>query len=117
MATVSPRPSLPDPRDRFADEIRALVEATAPRLFAVVEQFETDSGERDARVAAWGLMHDDGTAQVTAVDGGFRMSLRTPDRATQLISLRPGSIGCLVWPEPTTRLRPQVDRIQLSGGQ
>lgn len=36
MATVSPPSSLPDPPDGFADEIRALVEATAPRLFAVV---------------------------------------------------------------------------------
>ncbi|MEW2487862.1 hypothetical protein [Streptomyces sp. NPDC048411] len=102
MANVSPPSSPAGPPDRFAHEIRALVEATAPRLFAVVEQFETDSGEPDARVAAWGLAHDDGSAQVTAVDGGFRMSLRTPDRAAQLISLRPGSNGCLVWPGPTT---------------
>ncbi|MFF1650027.1 hypothetical protein [Streptomyces sp. NPDC058240] len=106
MANVSPPSSSTGLPERFVDEIRALVEATAPRLFAVVEQFETDSGEPDARVAAWGLAHDDGSAQVTAVDGGFRMSLRTPDRATQLISLRPGSIGCLVWPEPTSRIMP-----------
>jgi hypothetical protein len=67
----------------------------------VVDQFETDDGDLDARVAAWGLAHDDGSAQITAVDGGFRMSLRTPDRAAQLISLRPKSVGCLVWPGPT----------------
>ncbi|MFD8825778.1 hypothetical protein ACFV1C_25940 [Streptomyces sp. NPDC059605] len=108
MATVSPRPSLPDPPDGFADEIRALVEATAPRLFAVVEQFRTSDGEPDARVAAWGLAHDDGSAQVTAVDGGFRMSLRTPDRAAHMISMRPGSVGCLVWPgSATTHLAPK----------
>ncbi|MGW3658417.1 hypothetical protein ACWD6R_23210 [Streptomyces sp. NPDC005151] len=106
MANVSSPSSPTGPPDRFADEIRALVEATAPRLFAVVEQFETDSGEPDARVAAWGLAHDDGSAQVTAVDGGFRMSLRTPGRATQLISLRPGSIGYLVGPGPTTHITP-----------
>ncbi|MFJ1544058.1 hypothetical protein [Streptomyces sp. NPDC088246] len=100
MTTVSPQSSNPAPSDSFADEIRALVEATAPRLFAVVEQFRTDSGEPDARVAAWGLAHGDGSAQVTTVDGGFRMSLRTPERAAQLISLRPGSVGCLVWPGP-----------------
>ncbi|MGW1847446.1 hypothetical protein [Streptomyces sp. NPDC001966] len=106
MTNVSLPCSPTDPPDRFTHEIRALVEATAPRLFAVVEQFETDGGEPDARVAAWGLAHDDGSAQVTAVDGGFRMSLRTPDRATQLISLRPGSSGYLVWPEPTSRIAP-----------
>ncbi|MFE9490077.1 hypothetical protein ACFYNF_27205 [Streptomyces sp. NPDC006641] len=102
MVTVSPHPSLPDPPDGFADEIRALVEATAPRLFAVVERFRTSDGDHDARVAAWGLAHDDGSAQVTAVDGGFRMSLRTPDRAARMISMRPGSVGCLVWPGSAT---------------
>ncbi|MGW3162743.1 hypothetical protein ACWC9Q_07640 [Streptomyces sp. NPDC001142] len=102
MATVSPHASLPAPPDGFDGEIRALVEATAPRLFAVVEQFGTADGELDARVAAWGLAHDDGRAQVTAVDGGFRMSLRTPDRAAHMISMRPGSIGCLVWPGSAT---------------
>lgn len=107
MATVSPQPSLPAPPDGFADEIRALVEATAPRLFAVVEQFATADGELDARVAAWGLAHDDGHAQVTSVDGGFRMSLRTPDRATQLVSLRPGSMGTLVWPDATAPALPR----------
>lgn len=98
MATVSPPSSLPHPPDGFADEIRALVEATAPRLFAVVEHFRTSDGAHDARVAAWGLAHADGSAQVAAVDGGFRMSLRTPDRAAHMVSLRPGSVGCLVWP-------------------
>jgi hypothetical protein len=98
VATVSPPFSLPDPPDGFADEIRALVEATAPRLFAVVERFRTSDGGLDARVAAWGLAHDDGSAQVTAVDGGFRMSLRSADRAAHMISLRPGSIACLLWP-------------------
>lgn len=102
MVTVPPQPSLPDPPDGFADEIRALVEATAPRLFAVVERFYTSDGAHDARVAAWGLAHEDGSAQVTAVDGGFRMSLRTPDRAAHMISLRPGSVGCLVWPGSAT---------------
>lgn len=70
MDTVSSPSSLPVPPDGFADEIRALVEATAPRLFAVVERFRTSDGGHDARVAAWGLAHDDGSAQVTAVDGG-----------------------------------------------
>lgn len=102
MATVSPPSSLPGPPDGFADETRALVEATAPRLFAVVERFCASDGSHDARVAAWGLAHDDGSAQVTAVDGGFRMSLRTPDRAAHMISLRSGSVGCLVWPGSAT---------------
>lgn len=99
MATVSLSPSLPGRPDGFDQEIHDLVAATAPRLFAVIEEFATEGDERDARVAAWGLAFDDGSAQVTSVDGGFRMSLRTPERAARLVSLRPGSVGGLVWPE------------------
>lgn len=105
MTTVSPSPSLPDRPDGFDQEIHALVAATAPRLFAVIEEFATEGYERDARVAAWGLAFDDGSAQVTSVDGGFRMSLRTPARAVRLVSLRPGSVGGLVWPESSGGVR------------
>ncbi len=99
MTTVSPGLPTPDRPDAFTAEIHALVNATAPRLFAVVEEYATEDGDRDARVAAWGLAHDDGSAQVAALDGGFRMSLRNPERAAQLISTRPGSVGSLVWPQ------------------
>ncbi|WP_149825346.1 hypothetical protein [Streptomyces tailanensis] len=99
MTTVSPGLPTPDRPDAFTAEIHDLVNATAPRLFAVVEEYLTEDGDRDAHVAAWGLAHDDGSAQVTALDGGFRMSLRNPERAAQLISMRPGSVGSLVWPQ------------------
>lgn len=99
MTTVSPGLSNPDRPDAFTAEIRNLVNATAPRLFAVVEEYLTEEGDRDAHVAAWGLAHGDGSAQVAAFDGGFRMSLRNPERAAQLISMRPGSVGSLVWPQ------------------
>lgn len=98
MATETPSPPGPEQDGDFRREVHALVNATAPRLFAVVEEYVTEDGDRDARVAAWGLAHDDGSAQVAALDGGFRMSLRNPERAAQLISLRPGSVGSLVWP-------------------
>ncbi|MDX3634918.1 hypothetical protein PV728_32595 [Streptomyces europaeiscabiei] len=99
MPTVSPGLPKPDRLDAFTAEIHDLVNATAPRLFAVVEEYATEDGDREARVAAWGLAHDDGRAQVAAVDGGFRMSLRNPERAAQFISMRPGSVGSLVWPQ------------------
>ncbi|MFJ2260566.1 hypothetical protein ACIOKD_19860 [Streptomyces sp. NPDC087844] len=99
MTTVSlglPKPERPD---GFTAEIHALVDATAPRLFAVVEEYTTEAGDRDARVAAWGLAHKDGSAQVATESGGLRMSLRNPERAAQLISMCPGSVGSLVWPQ------------------
>jgi hypothetical protein len=99
MATETPPLPGPEQEGDFRREVHDLVNATAPRLFAVVEEYATEGGDRDARVAAWGLAHDDGRAQVAAVDGGFRMSLRNPERAAQLISMRPGSVGSLVWPQ------------------
>ncbi|PSM37761.1 hypothetical protein C6Y14_40550 [Streptomyces dioscori] len=99
MSTVSPGHSVPDRPDGLTAEIRALVNATAPRLFAVVEEWTTEAGDRDARVAAWGLAHRDGSAQVATESGGLRMSLRNPERAAQLVSRCPGSVGSLVWPQ------------------
>lgn len=98
MTTVSPGLAGPDRSAGFTAEIHALV-TTAPRLFAVVEEWITEDGDRDARVAAWGLAHKDGSAQVASESGGLRMSLRNPERAAQLISMCPGSVGSLVWPQ------------------
>ncbi|MEV0265285.1 hypothetical protein AB0I49_28645 [Streptomyces sp. NPDC050617] len=109
MTTVSSRPPLPDPPDGFDEEIHALVNATAPRLFAVVEEYATAEGERDAHVAAWGLAYEDGSAHVASAGAGFRMSLRRPERAAQLISLRPGSVGSVVWAGPVAYASGRVE--------
>ncbi|MEU4200272.1 hypothetical protein AB0F64_10010 [Streptomyces sp. NPDC026294] len=97
MATVSPPSPLPDPPDGFGREVQELVDATAPRLFAVVEEYAV-GGFRDARVAAWGLAYEDGRADVAAVGSGFRMSVAAPERAARFVSMRPGSLGSVVWP-------------------
>ncbi|KWT57106.1 hypothetical protein ADL21_36440 [Streptomyces albus subsp. albus] len=97
MTTVSPPPPLPDPPEGFAQEIQDLVDASAPRLFAVVEEYGV-GGLRDARVAAWGLAYEDGRADVAAVGCGFRMSVTAPERAARFASLRPGVVGSVVWP-------------------
>jgi hypothetical protein len=98
--TVAPNySSRPEPPHSFRDEIYTLVNATAPRLFAVVEEYATEDGDRGAHVVGWGLAHEDGSAQVAAGDGGFRMSLRSPERVAQLFSMCPGSVGNLVWPQ------------------
>jgi hypothetical protein len=88
---------VPDRPEGFDHEVRELVAETAPRLFAVVEEFNTDSGAPDARVAAWGMAYQDGTAQVTTTEGRTHLSLRSPERATRWISRRPGCSASLVW--------------------
>jgi hypothetical protein len=62
------------------------VAATAPRLFAVVEEFRTEDGTPDAEVAAWGLAHADGTAHLHATRGGTFLSTRSPTSAASLIA-------------------------------
>ncbi|MFS8201973.1 hypothetical protein ACLVWQ_25160 [Streptomyces sp. CWNU-52B] len=98
MATRNSAHSGPEQERDFRREVQDLVNAAAPCLFAVVEEYATDDGDRDARVAAWGLAHKDGSAQVATVSGGLQMSLRSPERAVQLISLGLGGVGTLVWP-------------------
>ncbi|QWF80613.1 hypothetical protein [Amycolatopsis sp. CA-230715] len=82
----------------FDELVRDMVGTFAPRLFAVVEEY----GERvDARVAAWGMAFDeeDG-AEVICVDGGLRMSVRSPDRALAGFARRPEVSARVVWVDP-----------------
>ncbi|MFI6703903.1 hypothetical protein ACIBJC_34040 [Streptomyces sp. NPDC050509] len=98
MNTVSPPLPRPERPEGFDQEIRALVDDTAPRLFAVVEEYTCEDGELDARVAGWGLAHaDGGGTQVAGVDGGAWLSLASPERAAAWVSRRPGSLGSVVW--------------------
>ncbi|MFJ3712534.1 hypothetical protein OG709_13370 [Streptomyces sp. NBC_01267] len=100
MATVSPEQPASARPDGFDQEVRDLVEATAPRLFAVVEEFRAGDGDADldAHVLAWGLAHPDGSADVSAVSGGSRMVLRSPERAVMWFSRLAGGGVRLVWP-------------------
>ncbi|MET9296945.1 hypothetical protein [Streptomyces sp. NPDC003077] len=89
MSTVSSSLPFADQSSSFAQEITALVTATAPRLFAVVEEFTDAYGERDAYVAAWGLADrdDHGPADDAGRPGGHVAVLR---RARDADVLRPG---------------------------
>src|ERR1044072_485222 len=100
MATVSPQNPHSEPFD-FDGEVRSLVLAPAPRLFAVVQEFPRDDGGRDAEVAAWGTVYEDGHADVTSVDGRRRFSLPSPARATRHFALLEGVTARLVWLRPS----------------
>lgn len=100
MATVSPQNSASEPFD-FDGEVRSLVLDTAPRLFAVVQEFALDDGWRDAEVAAWGMAYQDGHADVTSVDGRRRFSLPSADRAMRHFALLEGVTARLVWLTPS----------------
>ncbi|MER7788244.1 hypothetical protein [Streptomyces sp. NPDC097640] len=80
-------PSLPFPwaddtsPEAFDKELCELVVAVAPRIFAVVQEYEVDPGVKDGCVAAWGLAFDDGPVRVTTIDGTRQFVLNTPERA------------------------------------
>lgn len=76
----------------FAEMVDEMIAGEAPRVFAVVQEY----GERvDARIAAWGLAFDD-RAKIVDLDGAF-MSLRNPERATQLFGRGDQIHARLVW--------------------
>ncbi|MEU0844239.1 hypothetical protein ABZ370_32840 [Streptomyces sp. NPDC005962] len=81
--------------------MRSLVLDTAPRLFAVVQEFALDDGWRDAEVAAWGLAYEDGRVDVISVDGTRRFSLPSPERATWHFARMDGVTARLVWLTPS----------------
>jgi hypothetical protein len=83
--------------EEFAAVVRQLAVDDAPRLFAMVEE----CGEaEDARVAGYGLAYDD-RAEVDSVEGGFRLSSRSPESARALFEVSSRSMGVrrvrLVW--------------------
>ncbi|MBD3005562.1 MULTISPECIES: hypothetical protein [unclassified Streptomyces] len=99
MATVSPHQPASEPFD-LGKELRALVLATAPRLFAVarIHPYE-DTGEADVEIAAWGMAYEEGRTEV--VGPGQRLVLASPERVAAWFS-RDGVTAQLVWLAPAT---------------
>lgn len=62
---------------QFSEILRGIAVDTAPRLFAVAQEY----GERqDGWIAAWGMAFPD-HAEVISVRGDFRMRVRRPENA------------------------------------
>ncbi|MFD8457188.1 hypothetical protein ACFV27_10850 [Streptomyces antimycoticus] len=99
MTTASPDQPTSAPFD-LGKELRALVLATAPRLFAVarIHPYE-DTGESDVEIAAWGMAHEDGRTEV--VWPGQRLVLASPERVEAWFS-RDVVTAQLVWLAPAT---------------
>lgn len=109
----TPNPNPPSPNDpplsfpwadtsleAFDKELCDLVVAVAPRIFAVVQEYEVDPGVKDGCVAAWGMAFDDGPVRVTTIDGTRQFVLSTPERALRWFTGRGGEdevSARLVW--------------------
>lgn len=96
MTTVSPQGPTPKPFD-FRQEVRELVRDTAPRLFAVVDEYRPDSDDADAVVVAWGMAFENGRAEIAPSSGGRRWSLVSPDHAVRFFGRSRDRIPRLVW--------------------
>ncbi|WP_051765147.1 hypothetical protein [Streptomyces sp. NRRL F-5135] len=93
-----------DPLDQeaYEREVRELVRDTAPRLFAVVVEYRAGTADADAVVAAWGIAHEDGKAEVSGAevgDGGCgrRWSLASAEGALRHFGRAEGCSARLVW--------------------
>lgn len=85
--------------EEFAEEVRELVAADAPQVFALVEEY----GERvDGWIVAWGMAFDD-RVDVLSVNGGRYASLPSVERVHRAFSRR-RKIR-LVWTNPATPRR------------
>lgn len=96
--TVSPQSPAPEPLFDFARAVDELVRDTAPRLFAVVEEYRVGTEEADAVVVAWGLAYADGAAEAVAVEGHRRWRLTDPQRIVRYFGRADDLSVRLVWP-------------------
>jgi hypothetical protein len=87
----------------FDEELCDLVAATAPRLFAVVQEYKPGTEDADGVVVAWGLAQGEDNVHVHPVgdDSGRVLTLRSTEGAVRLF---PGGTDVrtrLVWLKPS----------------
>ena len=97
MAVARPQNPRSELSTDFRQELCDLVLDTAPRFFAVVQEWEEETGDLNGWVVAWGMAHEDGPADVLSVDGALRMRLGSPERALRLFSREAGVTARIVW--------------------
>lgn len=87
--------SLPVTQEQYDDEVRQLLAVTAPRRFAIVQ----DWGVRyDSRVAAWGLATPD-QVKIVIEDDGPSASIGVP-LALRLYGRAPHVTARVCWLDP-----------------
>jgi len=82
--------------------MRELAVAEAPRLFALVEEYDE---VEDGRVAGYGLAYED-RADVNSVEDDFPLHSRSAEHARKLFEISAGSTGVrrvhVVWLDAST---------------
>jgi hypothetical protein len=114
VTTVSPLGPLDLPRPEwFEPSLKALVQESAPRVYALVEEFATESGDLNAEVAAWGLVFGEGPTRVLREGHNGVTLARSPESAARLYSLMLSNPVRVIWADGDARVNPctpaQVD--------
>lgn len=96
--------SLPITPEQYAEVVRQLVTESAPRRFAIVQ----DWGDRfDSRVAAWGIATDEHTHIIDA-DAGPRMTVDSVRLALLLYTEKPHVSARVHWIDPPSHPGPEA---------
>lgn len=91
-ATMSPFGT----EEEFAEAVNDMVAEEAPRLFAVVQEL----GDRvDARIAGWGLAHED-HVDVLGVGSSVHRGGSRPEDMLRYFHRRDRITAHIVWPNP-----------------
>jgi hypothetical protein len=88
--------ALEEPFD-VEQEIRKWVNEAAPKVFAVVGEWDCEDDGRDAAVYAWGLEHPDGRVLVVGEEDRRLMLLKSTERAVWWFERMTGDSVRLVW--------------------
>jgi hypothetical protein len=94
--------SLPITQEEYAESVRQLVADSAPRRFAIVQDWGT---RYDSRVAAWGLMLNERT-QIIDADAGPRMTMDSIRLALRLYARTPHVTVRVHWIDPPPETEP-----------
>lgn len=88
------------------ESMHEIARQEAPRLFAIVEQYDDPE---DIRVAGYGLAYDN-RVDVNAVEGDFRLAPDSPEHARTLFEISSRSAGVrrahVVWLDGTRSTQP-----------
>jgi len=83
--------------EEFAEAVAGMVTDSAPRLFAVVQEFGT---RVDARIAGWGLAHED-HVDVIGVENSVHLGASQPEDTLRFYHRQDRITAHIVWPDPS----------------
>jgi hypothetical protein len=92
-------------KQEFEEAVAGMVADSAPRLFAVVQEYGT---RVDARIAGWGLAHSD-HVDVIGVGNSVHLGASRPEDMLRHFHRRHLVTARIVWPDPAAATPDEAD--------